>query len=106
MGWYLSEAGVRADEALCWRAAVAIEPLLQGLLGLADPVQVQLIPQICQHNALQIHKAYPSAVISGALSWSVALAPSSLPDCEATPWEDLTQSRGQGSAEAQHDMPV
>ena len=54
-GCYLSEAGVHADEALCWRTAAAIEPLLQALLGLGDPMQVQLVPKICQQYALQIH---------------------------------------------------
>ena len=54
--WYLSEAGVRADKALRWCTAVAVEPLLQALLGLGDPMQVQLVPQVCQQCALQIHK--------------------------------------------------
>ena len=68
MEWNLSEAGVGADEALCWRAVVAVEPLLQGLLGLADPIQVQLVSQICQHNGLQIRKTHASSVISKKLA--------------------------------------
>lgn len=51
-GRHLSEAGVCACQALHWCAAVAVELLLQALLGLADPLQVQLVSQICQRYGL------------------------------------------------------
>ena len=51
----LLEAGVCTDEALDRRAAIASQLLLQILLRLTDPMQVQLVSEIRQEHALHPH---------------------------------------------------
>ena len=51
----LLEAGVCTDKALDRRAAIATQLLLQILLRLTDPMQVQLVSEIRQEHALQPH---------------------------------------------------